>query len=434
MKVLTHSGRHRRCIAVGTLAVPLACSVRATSVAQGRSPAPASDRPRATPGLATLLGLLVVVRRSALALLAISLLALAACSGGGPTDPFTGLGADLQRALDSARARNGGIGATAAVYVPGAGVWTGASGESYPGRAVTPDMIFALASLTKTFTATVVLQLADEGVLSLDDSLREWLPPFPYVDSAITIRQLLNHTSGLYSVDDNPAYWEAMASDYSRIWAPEEVLARFMAPPTAAPGTGWDYSNTNYVLLGLIIERASASTIASQFRGRLLGPLGMARTFFFPDEAITGEQVHRWEDANDDGVRDDLSVLYSANAHSSMAKAAGGMFSTVEDLLRLSRALHEGGLLSAARLAEMRRFVPTEIAGWEYGLGMTLRTNLFDGVRAYLHDGGTHGAWSRMAYLPDSGIHIAVLVNGRDTPSGDAITAALGRVALGHGR
>jgi len=363
------------------------------------------------------------------------LLALSpACSSGGPEGRVVRLGEDLQRALDAARQQHGGLGATAAVFVPGAGVWTGASGQSFEGRAVTSDMEFFLASASKPFTATVILQLAEEGVLSLEDSLHEWLPPFPFVDSTITIRRLLNHTSGLFSVDDNPAFWDAMASDYSRIWDPEEVLTTFLRPPRAAPGAGWNYSNTNYMLLGLIVEKATSSDIATQLRTRILGPLGMTRTFFFPGDSILGEQVHRWEDVNGDGVSEDLSLMYSANAHTSMMFTAGGVFSAAADLVKMSRALHEARLFPSTRLAEMLGFVPTGVVGWEYGLGMALRTDLFDGVRAYLHDGGTHGAWARMAYLPASGVHVAVLMNTRDTPCGDAITAALGRVALVFGR
>jgi len=349
------------------------------------------------------------------------------------TDQVTDLGGEMQYALDSTFARSGAVGVSAAVYVPGVGSWTGASGNSCQDRVITSEMIFPVASITKSFVAVVVLQLAAEGILSLDDPLHKWLPLFPYVDSMATIRQLLNHTSGIYSVDDNEAFWDAMFSDFSRIWTPAEVLNGFMCPPYFAPGSGWHYSNTDYILLGLVVEKATGSSLSTQLRERIFLPLRMNGTFLLPDEIVTGEQAHRWEDVNDDGIREDLTVQYSFNAHASMGKASGAMLSTGLDLIQFSCALHEGDLLSKASYSEMLSFVPTGQSYEDCGLGMFHKKNLFDGVQAYGHDGSTHGALARMCYLPEYGIHIVVLLNSRDVLEGfQEITTALGRVALKH--
>jgi uncharacterized protein (TIGR02145 family) len=130
----------------------------------------------------------------------------------------------LQRALDVSLESGYGVGVSAAVILPDGETWVGTSGISHGTTPITPDMLFAIGSAQKMFVGAAILQLAEEGRISLDDSLHEWLPPLPYVDSTITIRQLLNHTSGLYNFVDNSAYWQAFFNDPTKIWTMEEVI------------------------------------------------------------------------------------------------------------------------------------------------------------------------------------------------------------------
>jgi CubicO group peptidase (beta-lactamase class C family) len=139
---------------------------------------------------------------------------------------------ELQDALDNGLKTNGGTGVSAAVILAGKGEWAGVSGMSDPkaSESIQPDMVFDVASVGKTFTAALVLQLVEEGKLSLDDSLHKWLPDFPNINNNATIRQLLNHTSGISHFSANQQDWSAVFADPDSLWAPEDVL-RFVPEP-----------------------------------------------------------------------------------------------------------------------------------------------------------------------------------------------------------
>src|SRR5947208_16228388 len=140
------------------------------------------------------------------------------------------------------------------------------------------DTHFRIASNTKTMTAAVIVLLAQEGKLSLDDPVSKYVSGVPNGDS-ITIIELLNMRSGLYSYDDDPEFWAILERDPTKIWTPAEVLAiAFTHPPYFPPGADFHYSNTNYALLGLIAEKIEGKPLASCFQGRLFGPLGLKDT------------------------------------------------------------------------------------------------------------------------------------------------------------
>jgi D-alanyl-D-alanine carboxypeptidase len=137
---------------------------------------------------------------------------------------------------------------------------------------------FRIASNTKTMTAAVIVLLAQEGKLSLDDPVSKYVPGVPNGDN-ITITELLNMRSGLYSYDDAPEFWAILDGDPTKVWSPAEVLAiAFKHPPYFPPGTDFHYSNTNYALLGLIAEKMDGKPLASCFQDRLFGPLGLKDT------------------------------------------------------------------------------------------------------------------------------------------------------------
>ena len=140
---------------------------------------------------------------------------------------------------------------------------------------------FRAASITKSFVATVVLELVAEGRLSLDDTVEHWLPGLVPNGAAITLRELLNHTSGLFDFGDDQVWNQSRVADPQRIWLPKELIAAAVShPPYFRPGTAWHYSNTNYVLLGLIIEAATGRSLGDELRERLLQPLALGATSF----------------------------------------------------------------------------------------------------------------------------------------------------------
>src|SRR5262249_41957723 len=159
-------------------------------------------------------------------------------------------------------------GCSAAVDLPGQPTWLGTSGSSYAGVPITSDLLFAIGSNTKTFTAALVLQLVDRGLLSLDAPLSSLLPQHTNVNPRITVRQLLDHTSGLfdYMNDDAAQVFAAITADRSRIWTPEEILSTFFGPPHFAPGASWRYSNTNFLIAGMIDEAVIGSTDDTDLR------------------------------------------------------------------------------------------------------------------------------------------------------------------------
>ena len=170
----------------------------------------------------------------------------------------------LQTVLDKGLVKYDIRGVSAAI-VNSDSVWVGTAGISHDMVSMKPDMLFSIGSVTKNFVAALTLKLAEEGTLSLEDRLSDWLPAYPYVDPEITIRQLLNHTSGIYMFWNNDDLWDALKNDRSRKWTPEEVLG-YIKEPDFAPGEGWRYSNTNYLLMAMIIEKATGSTLSSEFK------------------------------------------------------------------------------------------------------------------------------------------------------------------------
>jgi D-alanyl-D-alanine carboxypeptidase len=279
---------------------------------------------------------------------------------------------------------------------------------------LTPADRLRIASVTKTFTAVLVLQLVDEGVLTLDDTVSRWLDDpvvarIPYVDR-ITLRQLLNHTSGVYDYfDPDSPFWQdayfGPGADWSRVWTPLEVLAYADGAkhaPYFAPGEGSHYSNTAYVLLGLVVEKAAGRGYAEQLHARITKPLDLADTFFAATEPVPGGAVDAYHLVDGD-------LVNASAAHPSASGAAGGMVSTTRDLARFAAALFGGELLRPATLEEMLTFVPSQYPGAEWGLGV-LRIHMPDGDLLG-HEGDGPGAGARMFRLADANLTLVLLTN-----------------------
>jgi D-alanyl-D-alanine carboxypeptidase len=329
-----------------------------------------------------------------------------------PAIPYTReiSAANLQQWLDQITEENNFVGVSAAVVVHGHLVWTGVSGSSYPGVPITSDMYFDIGSAAKNFVAALVLKLSEEGRLSLEDPIGQWLPTFKYVDERVTIRQLLGHTSGIYNFTANPNFWHTVFAYPSRMWTPEDVLS-FIGPADFPPGTSWEYSNTNYTLLGMIARKAAGSSLSAALRSRLLDPVGLTSTFLPPEESLPGTLAHGWFDLNGDGSYDDLSVI-DRTSQVSAVWGAGGMISTAADVARWACALFEGKVLSADSLTQMLDFrevslPPSPIVG--YGLG-ALRA-VVSGREYWGHGGDMIGYTAMMLYAPQERISIALLFN-----------------------
>ncbi len=337
----------------------------------------------------------------------------------------------LQYTLDSVCKKNKIKGISAAVYVPNQGIWTGVYGESHAGVQITPDMYFPIGSNTKTFTAAIILKLQENGQLSINDTIGKWLINIPNVNGQITVKQLLNHTSGLYSYTDNPDFFADLNADYAHVYQPEDML-KYIKAPIAAPGAPWSYCNTNFLLLGLIIKNITGQPVYKNYRDMIFDPQGFSHTVFYPQEQPNGTIPHGWADAGKNYMEDmQVAYNYENTAFLSMATSAGAIVSTASDNVRFWNNLMTGQIINAGSLAQMTDVLPLSTA-FGYGLGI-MRLKNFNGHTVYSHGGTCFGYLNENVYDSIKGLAITVLSN-QDSIDNDMLSArvvkALHKIAL----
>jgi len=342
--------------------------------------------------------------------------------------------ARLDRALARAQERLLLPGVEATVIFADGSTWTGALGmaDVKAGRPVSPETPFAAASVTKTFTAALILRYVDRGLIRLDDRLARWLPDWPNAGK-ITIRMLLNHTSGIPDFFRNPAFDVALNKAKKQTWTAAQVLGRFVPKGAVfSPGQGWSYSNTNYLLLGVVAAQVGGAPWEELVRRELFEPLGLSSTYVQAiEEPLTAPAVaYRIIDGFSGPTpqaRTDGSTVVPFRSVVTAAGPAGAIASTSEDLARWARALYGGSaVLSAATRREMLTFVKAYSygLGTSYGLGVS-RVKL-QGRTAYGHSGALVGTRAAIRYFPKEKLTMAVLFN-RDTFVGDDLTQILAR-------
>ena len=334
------------------------------------------------------------------------------------------------------------LGAAVLVERPGLPAWARGFGISdlRTGAPMTPDLHLRIGSVTKMVTATLVLQLVDEGALTLDDSLASTLPAgagLPNADG-ITIRYLLDMRSGLFDYASDDSFFQRALADPDRSWAPEELIAIAAGEePYALPGDAFRYSNTNYILLGLIVERLAGLPFGEALTQRILDPLGMTQTTLPMDTTLPVPFARGYafepELADAPGATPAGRPVATPGAGAglvdvtalspSIAWSAGGIVSTVADLSIFLRALVDGDLISGGMQRERLTFgpvapgLPASEVG--YGLGVTR----YGGVIG--HGGSIPGYQSFAGYDPGKGETVIVVVNVEPTRDGTAAAAAI---------
>jgi D-alanyl-D-alanine carboxypeptidase len=277
--------------------------------------------------------------------------------------------------------------------------WSYASGEANIERnhKVDADSAFRIGSTTKTFVATVALQLAGEKKLSLDDTIEKWLPGLikgkGYDGNKITIRQLLNHTSGIPDFLTSELKTKLLGNP-SENYTPEQLIARALK---LKPVTGWSYSSTNTVIVGLIIQKVTGDTYAEQIKKRIIEPLALKETFL-PGSSMDIPKKNARGYLNTGDKLVDITVL-----NPSFANAGGEMISTGEDLTTFFRALLGGKLLTPEMQKEMMTSTVDSSIG-KYGLGIHA-TKLPDGTEVWGHGGGIPG-FTNFAGGTEDGQHV----------------------------
>jgi D-alanyl-D-alanine carboxypeptidase len=312
------------------------------------------------------------------------------------------------------------------------GNWSSAFGTKAIGddEPITLDDFLRIGSNTKTMTATVILQLVQEGKLSLDDPLAKYVEGFPNGDQ-ITIAQLAEMRSGLYAYTSDPGYNQTLDDDPTKAWTPDEMLAIARPqPPDFPPGQQFEYSNTNYVLLGVIIEQVTGKSVAENFEDRIFEPLGLDHTSFparddstIPDPHPQGYQFgtnvadidsYAVPPADLPGALDGtIPPLDDTIINPSAFWTAGAVISTPADVADYVEALVGGELLDERtqelRIASVQQIDPAKPVGYGYGL-VEFQPFL------YGHDGQVPGFSTVMAYDLDADITIVVGANLSATP------------------
>jgi D-alanyl-D-alanine carboxypeptidase len=338
---------------------------------------------------------------------------------------------ELERLLDQIVAA-GAPGAAARVR-DGQHVTQAASGvaDLRSGRPMRSGLTYRVGSLTKPFVATVVLQLVAEGRLSLSDTVQRWLPGIlPYGDQ-VTIRQLLSHTSGVpdYTLEPLVRLYTFPHGRF-RAWRPRELVALIAdQPPDFPPGTAWSYSNTGYILAGLIVQAATGHKLGQELARRIFRPLGLRDTYFpvnrptIPGRNARGYSIDPF--AQQPGPLRDFTVY-----NPSLAWAAGALVSTLADLQRFFRALLGGRLLPPRLLAEMTTPVDTGVPGFGYGLGVAVIQT--PAGRVIGHDGAIPGFLNIVLSTEDGRRQLGLMMNEElATPAvSEAFNQALNALAM----
>ncbi|MFE4059365.1 serine hydrolase domain-containing protein [Streptomyces sp. NPDC059096] len=304
---------------------------------------------------------------------------------------------------------------------PGAAIHAGGPGESWTlsagtgtinsDRPIRSDEHFRIGSQTKTFTAVVLLQLVDEGKVSLDAPIADYLPDVVtgngYDGTRITVRQLLQHTSGLAAYTAHPVIDKPESNPDGTYELAKLVRKGLSYAPVSAPGAGFTYSNTNYLILGMLIEKVTGQLVHETVTSRVIEPLGLGRTVFpapgdraLPTPAVNGYRGLR--------VGSFYSWTPALTYDPSLFSSAGAMISTLQDLTTFYQALVAGKVVSASGLAEMQK-VREASPGVSFGLGIG-RKELSCGIVAWGHSGGVPGYMSQ-TMVTENGRHASVVTN-----------------------
>lgn len=282
-----------------------------------------------------------------------------------------------------------------------------------------PDMVFRIGSITKQFTAVAILQLMEQGKLSLQDEITKFIPDYPTQAYKITIEHLLTHTSGIKSYTNVPEFQKYIRTDMK----PSEVIDMFKnLPMEFAPGTKWNYNNSGYFLLGYIIEKVSGKSYPEYIEENFFKPLGMTNTLYGSDSKIVKNRA--W------GYQPDGNGIKNADMMSmSLPYAAGSIQSTVEDLFRWNQAVHSYKLVKKETLE--KAFTEYKLAdgkGTKYGYGWSF--SQIQDSRTIEHGGGINGYLTNALYLPAEDIFVAVFSNN-NAKSPAFVSNLMAAVALG---
>ncbi|MFD7029543.1 serine hydrolase domain-containing protein [Streptomyces sp. NPDC059917] len=310
--------------------------------------------------------------------------------------------AQLDAAVREVMRETGVPGATVGLWAPGKGSYVKSFGvaDKVTGEPMRGDLRVRIGSETKTFTVTALLQLVDQGKLGLDDTIGTYVPGVPNGDR-ITLRELAGMRSGLFNYTLDPGMIKAFEGDPAQSFEPQQLLDySFKHPVNFAPGAKFEYSNTNLVLLGLVVEKVTGRPLHEVIAQDVLEPAGLRDTLFPTDARLPDPHAHGYTDQTASG-----KIADATDWNPSWAWAAGAMISDLQDLRGWARVLATGTLLTPATQAERLKTTAMDIPGAGYGLG------IFD-VQGWIgHNGSLPGYETLTVYLPQAQATMVIVLN-----------------------
>lgn len=288
-------------------------------------------------------------------------------------------------------------GVACSVAFPDGTVWSSAEGH-YGNTPLHTDLLYDVGSNTKSMVAAVILLLEEENKLSIEDSLYKYISPVNHVASGITLKQLMNHRSGIYSYTEHPDFYKAVEDTPSKFWSPDSILSHFMSSPYFQPNKSFRYSNTNYLLLGKVIESIENKPLHVVMRQRLFAPKGLTDLYMDTYETYSKSRLGVWLSNGNYHATNYISFMSSA-------WAAGGIIATPEQFAQWGYHLFRGDVLNATSMQKMT--IGTKLtSGATYGLGVFKKN--YKG-KEYLYHGGTTLQNSELDYSVDSDFCITTM-------------------------
>ncbi|MCF7945361.1 MAG: beta-lactamase family protein [Spirochaetia bacterium] len=325
---------------------------------------------------------------------------------------------DLQVILEQTVANENIPGAILGVKTP-TDSWlvTAGKADTASAKLMNADMQVWLASVSKPLTAVLTMKLIEEKILSLDDTVEKWLPGLIPQGDQMTIKMLLNHSSGIFDITHNVSFWQELLTNPSKIWTNQELVSRSVPnTPVFPPGTAFSYSNTGYYILGMIMEAATGDSVADLFQQKIAEPAQLTRTKLSRQGALEEPCTngYTWLFTTED-------VVDIASWNFSWDWTAGAGVSTAEDMLQFSDKLFNGEILqneTVDLMTSLESFAPESATGLGIGVvSADAAGNVFE-TKLLGHSGSNPGFATEWYYFPDYGTTIFVAVNRNDIPEG----------------
>ena len=333
-----------------------------------------------------------------------------------PVEDTRSLEEKLQDIINSKVGESKLKGVVVSIRIDGEERWNFTAGYSNDTEFIDRDMRFGIASITKTVVAATIMKLEEEGLLSLDDPISDYLSlANPNIDPSITINQLLNHLAGLKGYFQHPDIWPRVENDLLTAIDPLEIVD-YVGDPLFPAGTQYQYSNSHYLILGLIIESITGKTVGEVMREKFWGPLGLDNMYFGANETIEGPIATPWRDNDGDGTLENIADQFGPAYHSIFFTAAD-VFATASDLSNWAYLLFTAQAVSESSRNKMTTFLALDdpIAN---GYGLGVRRVRLGGRNTWGHTGGMRGYGSYMFYDPSTKVSIAMLNNQSRSANG----------------